>query len=234
MLVAEVAGLNALAEAEALRIPSGANVAPGAPVLVMEWIEPGRKPRDFGTRLGNGLANLHQATAQATYGFSTNNWIGATPQPNPVADDWVDFWREQRLEHQLRLASTNGYQGRLQTLGRQLAERLEEWIGEPAETACLLHGDLWSGNVLCDTQGDPVLIDPAVYYGRREADIAMTFVFGGFDQSFYDAYNKTYPLASGWRQRMAVYELYHLLNHLNLFGGSYLNSCMAKLEQLTG
>ena len=169
--------------------------------------------------------------ASGPFGFEEDNYIGATPQPNAWTDDWVTFFAEQRLGFQLRLAADNGFGGELARLGERLLSRLGELIDEPAEPACLLHGDLWGGNYLCDAEGQPVLIDPAAYYGRREAELAMTTLFGGFDSAFYGAYEEAWPLAPGSAERLEIYKLYHLLNHLNLFGGGYLGGCLGVLRR---
>lgn len=246
MFACEVAGLAALhaAAGDDLRIPRPLGYGDDPlPFIVLEHIESGRGEGDFSARLGRGLAALHRrsveqhrsdAEAGQRYGFEADNYIGATPQENGWSDDWVAFFRERRLGFQLRLAQRNGFGGELQRLGGTLLDRLDELIGAPGETdepACLLHGDLWGGNYLCDDRGQPVLIDPAVYYGRREAELAMTTLFGGFDRHFYAAYEEAWPLQPGSDERLEIYKLYHLLNHLNLFGGGYLGSCLSILRR---
>jgi len=177
--------------------------------------------------------NLHQATQQIQFGLDENNYLGSTRQSNRFVDDWCAFWREHRLGYLLRLARQQGASdSTLDQLGGKLMDRLEDFLQEPNEPACLLHGDLWGGNYLVDDQGRPVLIDPAIYYGRREADLAMTMLFGGFDARFYAAYEETWPLADGSEVRLAIYKLYHLLNHLVLFGRSYYGQCIDILRDL--
>ena len=259
MFECEAEGLAALATAIAaanssvdpaasLRIPRPLGAAepkspsdPGGPVpgfIVMEHIELGRPARDFMPRLARGLAALHRAPVPAAahapghFGFAHDNYIGATPQPNPTAADWPAFFRDHRLGHQLALARTRGLADvTMLRLGDALLARLDQLLAEPAEPPCLIHGDLWGGNYLADASGAPVLIDPAPYYGRREADLAMTYLFGGFDASFYAAYNEAWPLAPNSAERIEVYKLYHLLNHLNLFGPGYYPACLAILQR---
>jgi len=169
------------------------------------------------------LAALHRRQA-ARFGWARDNTIGATPQANGWCESWTMFWRERRLAPQLALAARNGYRIDVPPVWRLLEGH------EPAPS--LLHGDLWSGNAGFLPDGAPVLFDPAVYYGDREADLAMTELFGGFPGEFYCAYNAAWPLASGYQQRKPLYNLYHLLNHLNLFGGGYLTQVRAALRLL--
>lgn len=231
MFEAEAEGLAALAAPGVIRVPHpvGAGGGEGGvpPFLVIEYIAPGSSKRGFQRAFGEQFAALHQQAQADRFGFDHDNYLGSTPQPNGWRDDWVTFWREHRLGFQLDLARRNGYADRrFNDAGDRLSDRLEDLVGEPAEPPCLLHGDLWGGNYLSDESGDAVLIDPAAYYGRREADLAMTMLFGGFDRDFYAGYNAVWPLEDGSRERLEVYKLYHLLNHLNLFGTSYLGGCM--------
>lgn len=234
MFEREAEGLNALAQAKTIRVPQPLGVSPAnvTPFLVMEYIEAGRPGRDFSQRFGHEFALLHQTTQRSQFGFGADNYIGSTRQPNCWSDDWISFWREKRLGYQVELARSQGLcDGEFLRLAEQLLNRLPEWLSTPEEPACLLHGDLWGGNYLCDESGAPVLIDPAVYYGRREADLAMTYLFGGFDPEFYAAYEETWPLAPASAERIEIYKLYHLLNHLNLFGSSYRSGCLAILRR---
>ena len=229
----EAAGLRALAVTGAIRVPKV--IALGLqpqPFLVLEAIAPGPAPRGFASRFGTAFAELHARGAGSRFGFDADNYLGATTQPNGWHHDWVAFFAEQRLGHQLALAEQNKVaSAELQRLGECLRVRLGEILAGSAEPPTLLHGDLWSGNYLCDQAGEAVLIDPAVYYGHREADLAMTQLFGGFEPAFYHAYEQRWPLAPGSHERMEIYKLYHLLNHLNLFGRSYLGSCLATLRR---
>ncbi len=233
MFEREAEGLAALAAVGALRVPRPVCTGAGAtPFIVMEQIPTGRPGPRFWEEFGRGLALLHRKSTQSRFGFDHDNYLGSTPQENSWAGDWVEFWRERRLGFQLRFGRRRkAFDERLQALLVRLMERLPEYIGQPDEPACLLHGDLWGGNYLCDSDGRPVLIDPAVYYGRREADLAMTLLFGGFDRRFYQAYQEAWPLADGSEARLDIYKLYHLLNHLNIFGSSYRSGCMTILER---
>jgi len=230
----EAEGLAALAAVGTLRVPRPISVGGGGncpPFILMEYISTGRPARQFSEIFGQGLAELHRSGQGAAFGFATDNYLGSSVQPNTWNEDWVEFWRVLRLGHQLQLARQQGLcDAAMSRAGDRLLDRLDRWIAEPAEPPCLLHGDLWGGNYLTDDHGQPVLIDPAVYYGRREADLAMTRLFGGFDQRFYDAYDASWPLEPDSHQRLEIYELYHLLNHLNLFGSSYLAGCMRILR----
>lgn len=235
MFEREAEGLRVLAQAGALRVPRVIAVGgddDGTPVLVLEAIDAGRPGEGFFERFGRAFAELHRGTREERYGFARDNYIGSTTQPNRWTDDWCEFWRRHRLGFQLDLARRRGLSDpTLDRLGERLLDRLEGLIGEPEEPPCLLHGDLWSGNYMVDDEGEPVLIDPAVYYGRREADLAMTRLFGGFTAAFYEAYEEVWPLAPGSGDRLEVYKLYHLLNHLNLFGGGYRSSCIDVLRR---
>ena len=218
---AEAAGLQALDSAPGgCRVPKVLAVSPA--FLVLEWIESGPSGPRVGESLGRGLAAQHRVT-QRTYGFRAgDNYIGSTPQPNPLIEDWVTFFAEQRLHFQHALLRGQGRSSpELDRALDQLLPRLATWLRLPSERPALLHGDLWGGNTLADAQGHGVLIDPAVYFGCREADLAMTELFGGFRPEFYAAYREVFPLEPGYEHRRDLYNLYHVLNHANLFGGSY-------------
>jgi len=199
--------------------------------IVMEYIAIGGSGRKQSIEaLGHQLASMHRVT-KAQYGWFRDNTIGSTPQINTVNDDWIHFWRERRLAFQLDLAARKGYGGRLQQKGELLLTKLQGFFSQPPP-ASLLHGDLWSGNYAISDTGEPVIFDPAVYYGDREADLAMTELFGGFPASFYAAYNGAYALDEGYAVRKTLYNLYHILNHLNLFGGGYGGQAERMIEQL--
>ena len=177
---------------------------------------------------GQQLANMHQVTGNQ-FGWHRNNTIGSTPQSNTLTDDWITFWREQRLLPQLHMAQQNGY--KLPQV-EQLIESFDCLFTSYQPQASMLHGDLWGGNAAALTDGTPVIFDPAFYYGDREADIAMTRLFGGFDARFYAAYNEALPLNEGYKVRTTFYNLYHIINHLNLFGSGYLGQAISMSERV--
>ena len=232
MFSAEAEGLEALAAPGVVRVPGV--VALGASgesaFVALEWLNLGRTTRDAEARLGEQLAAMHRSTADA-FGWHRDNTIGLTPQHNERSDDWVGFFREHRLGFQLRLAAANGFTGALQEQGARLMKRLPVFFEAYSPEASLLHGDLWGGN-WGSCGAEPVIFDPAVYYGDRETDLAMTRLFGGFGRAFYDAYESAWPLASGHRERNDLYQLYHVLNHLNLFGSGYLGRAQDLIQRL--
>ena len=232
MFEAEAEGLNALASAEAIRVPHAlcTGTAEGLAYIVMEHIALGHGGSDGWVRAGRQLAALHRTSAEA-FGWSRDNTIGATPQHNIWADDWIAFWRERRLGFQLELAAANGHGGRLQSLGEQVLERFPALVDHSPRPS-LLHGDLWGGNIGFTRDGEPVIYDPATYYGDREAELAMTELFGGFSADFYAAYREAWPIDPGYRVRRNLYNLYHVLNHLNLFGGSYGAQAQGMMQRL--
>ena len=233
MFEAEAAGLAELAATETVQVPEplGHGVAAEHAWLMLEYLPLVSSGTRAMEKLGSSLAALHAQPCKG-FGWHRDNAIGATPQINAYCDDWIEFWREQRLGFQLDLAARNGYVGALQQQGEQLRARLDGLFVGHSPTPALLHGDLWSGNAGCTVEGEPVIFDPAVYQGDREADLAMTELFGGFPESFYAAYREALPLATGYPQRRTLYNLYHVLNHLNLFGGSYLTQAEQMMAQL--
>ena len=234
---AEAAGLRALAEAHSPLLVPGVLVARGAGpdgpgILLAEWIEQGREGSDFWEGFGAGLAALHRHTGPR-FGFEIDNFVGRLPQDNGWADDWATFFRERRLAPQVETARRSGvWQRGWDPHLDRLYARLEDVL-PPTPEASVLHGDLWSGNFLVAAGGAAVLVDPAAYYGHREADLAMTELFGGFDDRFYAAYREAWPLEPGYAQRRDVYNLYHLINHLNHFGGSYVGAVTSTLRRLS-
>ncbi len=233
MFAAEAEGLRELAGSGAIRVPEPVchGVADNSAYLVLEYIEPGRASASSMEILGRQLAQLHRFTDEH-FGWRRDNTIGSTPQPNAPSESWTEFWRTQRLGFQFALAARRGYRGGLQRKGEELLTRVDVLLAGHAPAASLLHGDLWSGNTMVARDGNPVLIDPAVYYGDREADVAMTELFGGFSEGFYAAYREAYPLDDGYRLRKTLYNLYHVINHLNLFGGGYGAQAEAMIEAL--
>jgi fructosamine-3-kinase len=191
--------------------------------LLMQWIESGPGFPDP-ARFGETLAAMHQAEQTDVYGWTSDNYIGSTPQINHPAADWPLFFSQQRLKPQIDLARRNGFLNppRLHKL-ESLLDRIPDLLSGVPRRPSLLHGDLWAGNVLNSIQSGPCLIDPAVYWGDREAEIAFTELFGGFPTRFYQAYNSVWPLEAGYKSRRDLYNLYHALNHLNIFGESYIS-----------
>jgi len=226
MFAAEAQGLEFLREARALRIPEVLAFSPaaeGPAFLLLEFIRSAEPGRGFDERLGRELSNLHRFGAPH-FGFNAPNFIGRLAQRNEIHDNWADFYRAQRLEPQLRAAEAAGHASRaLRRDFERLFSRLPELVGEP-EPPARLHGDLWGGNLHVDERGAPCLIDPAVYGGHREMDLAMMRLFGGFNERVFAAYAEAFPLTSGHVERVHLCQLYPLLVHLNLFGGSYLGA----------
>lgn len=233
MFVAEAAGLRELADIGAVRVPKLICVGEFQQhtYLVLEFIELGSLHSRSASLFGEQLALLHQQP-QAYFGWPIDNTIGSTPQHNTKCDDWVSFWQQQRLGQQLQFAAANGYRGALQTQGEKLLENIGAFFSDYSPHPSLLHGDLWGGNAAANTLGQPIIFDPACYYGDREADLAMTELFGGFSRDFYAAYQAKYPLDSGYKTRKTLYNLYHILNHLNLFGNGYLNQANSMIGRL--
>ena len=233
MFAAEAAGLAEIARSRTVRVPQpqchGNNAE--ASWLVLEWIEFNSANRDSSRTFGQALAALHHVTAPH-FGWQRDNTIGATPQINNQCDDWVEFWRERRLGFQLALAAKNGAPKSLLAKGERLACDFSALLKGCKVDPALLHGDLWGGNAGFDRMGTPVIFDPAVYYGHREADLAMTELFGGFSADFYAAYRDAFPLDAGYDVRKHLYNLYHVLNHYNLFGGGYARQAEAMIDRL--
>jgi protein-ribulosamine 3-kinase len=221
MFAAEAAGLDEIGRTRAVRVPRPVchGASPAASWIVLELLDLQKPDNQCMRALGRNLARLHRVTGEH-YGWYRDNTIGSTPQINTPCADWIAFWRERRLGFQLDLAAARG-EGSLVDGGRRLLEKLPALFKGYVPAPSLLHGDLWSGNTGMTTTGEPVIYDPAAYYGDREADLAMTELFGGFPQSFYASYRAEHPLDAGYATRKHLYNLYHVLNHLNLFGGGY-------------
>jgi fructosamine-3-kinase len=235
MFEAEAEGLGEIAATHTVRVPVPLcwGVAEDSCYLVMEKLDLGGGSNRGARKLGEQLAGMHHSSRPG-FGWHRDNTIGATPQLNEPQSSWPDFYRDKRLAFQYQLAARHGYKGRLQRRGEKLLQCIGVFFSAYQPAPSLLHGDLWSGNYGVDSGGEPVIFDPAVYYGDREADIAMTELFGGFPAQFYAAYNDTWPLDSGYRVRKTLYNLYHILNHLNLFGGGYLAQAEHMTDALLG
>ncbi|AHM59857.1 Fructosamine/Ketosamine-3-kinase [Flammeovirgaceae bacterium 311] len=231
MFEAEAKGLALLREAKALPVPEviGLGVVEGRYFLLLEYLDSRPHRKDYWQRLGQGLAQLHSCSAD-TYGLSHNNYIGRLPQNNEPLTDWLEFFIKRRLEPQLGLAYYNQQVDKafLEQF-RRLYPRLQELL--QTEPPALLHGDLWSGNVMAGPEGAAWIIDPAVYYGHREAELAFTKLFGGFDAAFYSAYQEAKPMEKGYQERFDIYNLYPLLVHVNLFGAGYLSGVQQTLRR---
>ena len=232
MFEAEFDGLQELANAKSIRVPKPicTGTTDSQVFLVLEKLNMGSGSPQAASVLGRHLAQLHKTQADQ-FGWFRNNTIGSTRQVNQYSNNWLEFYREHRLQFQFLLAEENGYTGELQQLGERLCEDLERFFIDYEPYPALLHGDLWSGNYAF-VDNEPVIFDPATYYGDREADIAMTELFGGFPAAFYQAYNAELPLDKGYAQRKNLYNLYHILNHLNLFGSGYYSQAVSMLKGL--
>jgi len=232
MFEAEAEGLDELRSASAIRVPDVINVGitDGQSYISLEKLALSRPTVETERVLGQQLAKLHRHT-QKQFGWHRDNTIGLTPQRNDRSLDWIDFFRKHRLQFQLELATAKNYSGELTDLGAQLCDQLDRLFDDYDPAASLLHGDLWGGN-WGNVDGEPVVFDPAVYYGDRESDIAMTKLFGGFGQTFYEAYESDWPMQQGHETRLKLYQLYHVLNHLNLFGRGYLQQALTLTKAL--
>jgi protein-ribulosamine 3-kinase len=232
MFEAEAAGLQEIASTQSLRVPLPVchGVADEQAFLVLEYLN--LCSHGDAAALGQQLAQMH-SQIQNHFGWRRDNTLGSTSQINTPAQDWPSFVRDQRIGVQLRLAAENGYGGQLQTQGEKLMADLHLFFSDYQPQASLLHGDLWGGNHGYLVDATPVIFDPAVHYGDRECDLAMTELFGGFAPAFYAAYRAAWPLDAGYAVRKTLYNLYHILNHANMFGGGYAaqaNQMIAKLN----
>lgn len=233
MYQAEAEGLNEIAASHTIRVPQPicSGTSDKQAYLVLEYVEFGPHEDKGAELLGRQLAAMH-GHQQKEFGWRRDNTIGATPQINTPDPDWITFWQRQRLEYQLKLATSNGYGSQLQRKMERLLDDVNLFFNTYTPVPSLLHGDLWSGNYAIDNLGQPVIYDPAVYYGDREADLAMTELFGGFAPRFYHAYRDAWPVDAGYSVRKHLYNLYHVLNHLNLFGGGYGAQAMDMVDRL--
>jgi protein-ribulosamine 3-kinase len=232
-LAAEREGLDALRASGSVRVPHfiEAGKDEERAWLLLEWLELGALGVDGAAALGTALAAMHRP-AHERFGWERANYIGGSVQPNGWSDHWLAFWQEKRLMAQLRLAARNRLPTRLMDRGERLAADCGAFFRGYAPQPSLLHGDLWGGNASALPDGAPVVFDPAVYVGDREADVAMTELFGGFPADFLSAYRAAWPLDDGYRVRRDLYNLYHLLNHANLFAGGYVRQSQDQVERL--
>ncbi|MHB8535715.1 MAG: fructosamine kinase family protein [Sulfuricaulis sp.] len=230
MFEAEAEGLGEITQTRTVRVPAPVcwGTADGSTYLVLEHLELDGADSRHLERLGQQLAQLHRITREQ-FGWQRDNTIGSTPQVNTLTTDWIDFWNRHRLGFQLKLALRNGCD--LTRKGERLMTGLGGFFQDYRPLPSLLHGDLWGGNVGATGQ-QPVIFDPAVYYGDRETDLAMTELFGGFSSRFYQAYREAWPLDAGYKTRKTLYNLYHILNHFNLFGGGYATQAERMIESL--
>lgn len=231
MFAAEADGLKALASAHAIRVPEPVVYGEfqGQSYLVMEYLP--LRGRLDSSRFGRQMAKLHQHS-QTEFGWHRENTIGSTPQINTLSADWIDFWREHRLGFQIQLALKHGASSRLADKGERLMTDLPAFFSGYSPVASVLHGDLWSGNWGADDEDNPVIYDPAVYYGDHEADLAMMELFGNPGNAFFSAYREVFPIDSGYNTRRSLYNLYHILNHYNLFRGGYAGQAEGMIDRL--
>jgi protein-ribulosamine 3-kinase len=231
MFRAEAHALNCLRGRSSLCVPEplGVYEEAGSAMLLMEHLD--LASVENWAELGRGLARLHQMNGPA-YGWDHDNFIGTTPQSNSSCSSWADFWWRSRLEPQLELAMRNGFAKQLRPLAADLERKCHQYLADHHPPAALLHGDLWRGNVGFLKDGRAAIFDPASYYGDPEVDLSMTRLFGGFAADFYRAYAEVHPQLPDADNRAALYNLYHLLNHLNLFGGGYLSGCLRTMDEL--
>ncbi len=233
MFEKEALGLSLLRKANELYIPSVAEVISTKhySALLLEFIDSAQPDKNFMFRFGVSLAKLHDHST-SSFGLDHDNYMGSLPQSNREQTNWTDFFIEERLEKQLRPARDSGQLSRdTDNLFSRLFSRLDQLM--PVDMPALLHGDLWGGNFMVSETGEACLIDPAVYYGHREVDLAMTTLFGGFSSGFYQGYESHQKLVPGWRERLDLYNLYPLLVHVNLFGGGYMDSVRRILRKFS-
>ncbi|NJK41850.1 MAG: fructosamine kinase family protein [Acaryochloridaceae cyanobacterium SU_2_1] len=231
MFEAEALGLQAIHNCQSIRVPQplGWGITGDQSYLILEWIALGQGDQQSWRKMGQQLAAMHRHSSDQGWGWHQNNTIGATPQLNPWMEDWAQFYTHHRLGYQLQLAQRRG--GHF-TRGETLLARIPEILANHQPQSALVHGDLWSGNAAFSRTGQPIILDPAVYYGDREVDIAMTKLFGGFPAAFYQGYQEAWPLEKGYEKRQILYNLYHILNHFNLFGGGYASQAQGMMEQI--
>ncbi|MBR8826904.1 MAG: fructosamine kinase family protein [Gomphosphaeria aponina SAG 52.96 = DSM 107014] len=231
MFAAEALGLKQMLATQTILVPGPLcwGMTDKHSYLVLEWMEFGRGNTQSWEEMGRKLAAMHKAGGASQFGWERNNTIGSTPQLNPWTSNWADFFAEYRIGYQLQLAKGRG--GSFPATERVVGT-VRQILAQINPQPSLVHGDLWSGNAAVTVAGEPVILDPATYYGDREVDLAMTELFGGFPAAFYHGYNEVWSLAEGYQQRKTLYNLYHILNHFNLFGGGYGSQAARMIEQI--
>ncbi|MGF1492082.1 MAG: fructosamine kinase family protein [Microcoleaceae cyanobacterium] len=237
MFEAEALGVEQMWQTQTIRVPKPIchGTVGSRAYIVLEWLDMnGRGHGQAMAEMGHQLARMHQwvrpnASEQQQFGWDMENTIGSTPQINDWKSDWAEFWRDNRIGYQLKLARQRGASF---SQGAALLDKIPELLAGHDPQPSLVHGDLWGGNAAVTADGEPTIFDPATYFGDREVDIAMTEVFGGFSSAFYEAYNATWPLEPGYKRRKILYNLYHILNHYNLFGGGYASQAESMIQQL--
>ncbi|MEA5507460.1 fructosamine kinase family protein [Halotia wernerae UHCC 0503] len=231
MFEAEGLGLEEMLATASIRVPKPIcwGKAGNSSYIILEWLEMGGNNPNSSQEMGRKLAAMHKTTSSQGFGWKINNTIGSTLQINTWAADWVEFYAQHRLGDQFQLARRRG--GNFPKQDKLLAA-IPELLANYEVQPSLLHGDLWCGNAGCTVSGEPVIFDPATYFGDREVDIAMTELFGGFPAAFYQGYNEVFPLDAGYEKRKTLYNLYHILNHFNLFGGGYGSQANRMIDQI--
>ena len=231
MFAAEALGLKEMAQTQTIRVPKPIcwGMTERSSYIVLEWLEFGSSHNSAWEEMGIKLAKMHNYQGENKFGWSENNTIGSTPQVNNWTDTWSDFFANHRIGFQLKLANRKG--GNFGNYN-QIVDKVRQILASIEPKPSLVHGDLWSGNVAVTDAGEPVILDPATYYGDREVDLAMTELFGGFPAAFYRGYNEVFPLDKGYKKRKTLYNLYHILNHFNLFGGGYGSQANFMIEEV--
>ncbi|MBH8553492.1 fructosamine kinase family protein [Nostocaceae cyanobacterium CENA357] len=231
MFEAEALGLEEMFATASIRVPKPIcwGTASNSSYIVLEWLEMGGGNTNSSQEMGRKLATMHKATSNQGFGWKINNTIGSTPQINTWTTDWVKFYAQNRLGYQFQLARRRGGNFPKQD---KLLTAIPELLADHQVQPSLVHGDLWGGNAGCTVSGEPVIFDPATYFADREVDIAMTELFGGFPAEFYQGYNEVFPLDAGYEKRKTLYNLYHILNHFNLFGGGYGSQANRMIDQI--
>lgn len=231
MFEAEALGLKQMVATRTIRVPKPIcwGVSEGSSYLVLEWLEFGGSTTKAWEEMGRKLAAMHRVEVSSKFGWEQNNTIGSTPQINTWTENWADFFAEHRIGYQVQLAKRRG--GNFPDYNL-VVDVVRDYLSDRNPQPSLVHGDLWSGNAAITSAGEPVILDPATYYGDREVDLAMTELFGGFPAAFYRGYNEVFSLDEGYGQRKTLYNLYHILNHFNLFGGGYASQANRMFGQI--